>query len=125
MSAWVGRLGGRSAGQRAGQGATEAIVRGFFDFLMDVPHGMLGFQAISDLGEGLGSRPSWPGSRPSWPRPGRAKVVFRLDETLVLGARLSSVVARNYLGIIPELSLAGRRSKRGPGPTFHTRRGQG
>ena len=44
-----GRVGG---GQRGGPGATEAIARGFFVFFRDVPRGMLGFEAISDQGEG-------------------------------------------------------------------------
>ena len=44
-----GRVGG---GQRGGPGATEAIARRFFDFLRDVPRGMLGFEAISGQGRG-------------------------------------------------------------------------
>ena len=40
-----GRVGG-------GQRATEAIARRFFDFLRDVPRGIIGFEAISDRGEG-------------------------------------------------------------------------
>ena len=39
-------------GQRGGPGATEAIARRFFDFLRDVPRGMIGFETISDQGEG-------------------------------------------------------------------------
>ena len=39
-------------GQRGGPGATEAIARRFFDFLRDVPRGIIGFEAISDQGEG-------------------------------------------------------------------------
>ena len=69
--------------QRGGQGDTEAIARRFFDFLTDVPHGMLGFEPISAQGEGLGNRQSWPGNRQSWPVVPGAKVVFRLHETLV------------------------------------------
>ena len=49
-----GGLGGaaQGGGQRSGPGATEAIARRFFDFLRDVPYGMLGFEAISGQGRG-------------------------------------------------------------------------
>ena len=54
-----GRLGGS---QRGVPGATEAIAQRFFDFLKDVPRGMLGFEAISDQGEGRpGGVISWSG----------------------------------------------------------------
>ena len=43
---------GVGGGQRGGPGATEAIARRFFDFLRDVPRGIIGFEAISDQGEG-------------------------------------------------------------------------
>ena len=61
-----GRAGG---GQRGGPGATEAIARRFFDFLRDVPRGTIGFEAISDQGEGrLGG--SFHGREPAELRPG-------------------------------------------------------
>ena len=65
MGSWAGRpgVGGGGGGQRDGPGATEAIARRFFDFLRDVPRGMLGFEAISDQGEGrLGGVISWSGA---------------------------------------------------------------
>ena len=54
LGSWAGWPGdGRAGGgQRGRPGATEAIARRFFDFLRDVPRGMLGFEAISDQGEG-------------------------------------------------------------------------
>ena len=59
LGSWAGRPrdGRARGGRRAGPGATEAIARRFFDFLSDVPRGTIGFEAISDQGEG------WPGGR--------------------------------------------------------------
>ena len=54
LGGWAGRPrdGRAGGGQRGGPGATEAIARRFFDFLRDVPRGIIGFEAISDQGEG-------------------------------------------------------------------------
>ena len=54
LGGWAGRpRDGRLGGSQGGvPGATEAIAQRFFDFLRDVPRGMLGFEAISDQGEG-------------------------------------------------------------------------
>ena len=65
LGGWAGRPrdGRAGGGQRGGPGATEAIARRFFDFLRDVPRGIIGFEAISDQGEGrLGGVISWSGA---------------------------------------------------------------
>ena len=58
------------AGRGAARGATEAIARRFFDFLRDVPRGMLGFEAISDHGIISELSRNYPGIISELSRPG-------------------------------------------------------
>jgi len=81
LGGWVGcprdgRVGG-------GQGATEAIARCFFYFLRDVPRGIIGFEAISDQGEGR------PGGRILVKRMILAGTVRHFGENTLKNPRLS------------------------------------